>query len=166
MDHSEKQPKILVVEDDVDIRLVLCAFLRHSGFEVCAALDGREAISTIPQFCPDLIVLDLMMRPVSGWEVLRWLEATRLQTGDASSPGIPVLVVTARTPLAEQMHGFEAGAVEYVTKPTQPSIIVEHIRAILSLTTEQRTLLRHQRIDEYRRILARIHGPHPNKVLY
>lgn len=166
MNRSEKQSKILVVEDDADIQQVLRAFLQQSGFEVLTASDGREAISIIPQFCPHLIVLDLMMQPVSGWEVLHWLQTNLQHTGQASFPTIPVLVVTARTPLAEKVRGFEAGAVEYVTKPTQPSIIVERIRAILLLTTEQRTQLRRQRIDEYRRMLERIQAAPPDGYLY
>src|SRR5689334_14250345 len=124
--------RILVVEDDADIQHVLCVYLSHSGFEVRAASNGEEAIDAIPEFLPELIVLDLMMRPVDGWEVLRWLSARR-------QFGVPaVLVLTALTQLEEQVHGFEAGAIEYLTKPTQPRIIVERIRKILALSNEQR----------------------------
>src|SRR5437660_12034409 len=90
--------KILVIEDDVDILQVICVFLQLSGFEVREALDGRQAIHIIPEFCPDLIVLDLMMRPVDGWEVLHWLRDNPL------TPPPPVLVLTARTHLLEQVH--------------------------------------------------------------
>lgn len=147
--------RILVVEDDVDIQQVLRVYLKHSDFEVCSASDGQEAIRVIPQFCPDLIVLDLVMHPVDGWAVLRWLQAQRQLL-----PPLPVLVLTALNQLAEQVHGFEEGAVEYVTKPTQPGIIVERIRAILDLSVEQRAMLRHKRIDEQRKTLERITAPH------
>src|SRR5580700_6383957 len=115
MFEAGEKSKILVVEDDTAIRQVLCIYLRYAGYEVETATNGQDAICIIPEFCPQLIVLDLMMQPVDGWEVLEWL-----RTNQESSP-IPVLVLTARTHLTEQVHGFEAGAVEYVTKPTQPS---------------------------------------------
>src|SRR5690242_3952475 len=82
--------RILVVEDDADIQHVLCVYLKHSGFEVRGASDGQEAIAAIPEFNPQLIVLDLMMRPVDGWEVLHWLRARR-------QVAPPVLVLTALT---------------------------------------------------------------------
>lgn len=143
--------RILVVEDDPDIRQVLCVYLRHSGFEVFSAMDGSEAIRLIEQSAPHLIVLDLMMRPVDGWEVLHWLRAHRL--------ALPVLVLTALYRLDEQVQGFEEGAIEYITKPTQPSKIVERIRTILGLNAEQRTMLQRKRMDERRSIMERVELP-------
>ena len=164
-----KQSKILVVEDDVDIQQILSVFLEHSDFEVRTASDGQEAINIIPNFCPHLIVLDLVMRPVSGWEVLRWLQANRQASSTeayAAEGPIPVLVLTALTHIAEQIHGFEAGAVEYITKPTQPSKIVERISTILSLSVEQRTMLQRKRMEEQRDVLERIYAPQPDEFLY
>jgi DNA-binding response OmpR family regulator len=168
MNSSIKQPRILVVEDDADIRQVLCFFLKQSDFEVCTASDGRGAIDIIPQFRPHLIVLDLMMQPTSGWEVLRWLQANcqGSHADETSLPIIPVIVLTALTPLTKQVQGFEAGAVEYVTKPTQPSAIVKRIHTILSLSAEQRTMLRRKRIDEQRGILERISASQPDELTY
>ena len=163
------QPKILIAEDDVGIRQVLCAFLEHSGFIVRAASDGQAAISLIPEFRPHLIVLDLMMQPVSGWEVLNWLRANCQAASDmleTSLPMIPVLVLTALTPLKEQVQGFEAGAIEYMTKPTQPSALVKRIRNILSLSVEQRAMLQRRRIDERRGILERIYASPPDEFIY
>jgi DNA-binding response OmpR family regulator len=142
--------RILVVEDDVDIRQVLCLYLTYSGFDVREAADGREAISLIPQYCPSLIVLDIMMQPVDGWEVLHWLHARRM------NPPLPVLVLTARYQPDEQVQGFEEGAIEYLTKPSQPGIIVERIRTILGLSEEQRMMLQRKRLDEHRNTLERI----------
>ena len=163
------RPRILVAEDDIGIRQVLCVFLEHSGFEVRAASDGQEAISLILEFRPHLIVLDLMMQPVSGWEVLNWLRENCQALGnmlETALPMIPVLVLTALTPLKEQVHGFEAGAVEYMTKPTQPSAIVKRIRNILSLSVEQRAMLQRRRIDERRGILERLYAPSPDEFTY
>lgn len=151
--------RILVVEDDANIQRVLCVYLRYSGFEVRGVSDGQEAIATIPEFCPHLIVLDLMMRPVDGWEVLYWLRARR-------QVAPPVLVLTALARPEDQVHGFEAGAIEYLAKPTQPRIIVEHIRQILALSQEQRTLLRQQRQEQQRKTLDLLSASQPDEFTY
>jgi DNA-binding response OmpR family regulator len=160
MYNTENTSKILVVEDDTAILQVLCVYLQYAGFEVYGASNGQEAIRLIPECCPHLIVLDLMMQPVSGFEVLDWLRANRM------TPPLPVLVLTALTQLTEQVHGFEEGAIEYMTKPAQPSALVERIRTLLSLTVEQRTLLRHKRMDEQRRVVERINAPQPDEFVY
>lgn len=160
MYNIQNKSKILVVEDDADILQVLSVFLKCAGFEVCSVSNGQEAIRVVPQFCPHLIVLDLMMQPVNGYQVLEWLHTNRI------TPSLPVLVLTALTHLTEQIYGFEQGAVEYVTKPTQPGILVERIRTILSLSEEQRILLRRRRMDEQRRVLERVFAPQPDEFVY
>lgn len=156
---QEKPARILVVEDDADIQHVLCVYLKHSGFDVRGVSDGQEAIAAIPEFCPQLIVLDLMMRPVDGWEVLHWLQARR-----QASP--PVLVLTALSRLEEQVQGFDAGAIDYLTKPTQPRIIIERIRKILALSNDQRTLLRREHQEQQRKTLDLISSPQPDEFTY
>lgn len=154
------EKRILVVEDDASIRQVLCFFLTHSGFETRCVADGKEAILIIPEYAPHLIILDLLMRPVSGWDVLHWLSANRFL------PTTPVLVLSALVQLDEQVHGFEEGAIEYLTKPTQPSIIVERVRTILSLDKEQRLMLQHKRMDEKRKVLDRLCEPQADEFVY
>ncbi|HTK10194.1 MAG TPA: response regulator transcription factor [Ktedonobacteraceae bacterium] len=156
----ETRKRILVVEDERAIQQVLCFFLEHSGFEVCGAWGGQDAIRIIPEFLPDLIVLDLMMRPVSGWDVLEWLHA------QSFSPTIPVLVLSALVNLKHQMNGFEQGAIEYITKPTQPSKIVERVRVLLAMSTEQRLMLQHKRLDEQRKTLERLHAAQSDEFVY
>ncbi len=151
--------RVLVVEDDVDIQHVLCVYLEHSGFTVRGVSDGGTAKDVILEFCPQLIVLDLMMRPVDGWEVLHWLRARR-----QIAP--PVLVLTALTQLEDQVHGFEAGAVEYLTKPTQPRIIVERIHKLLALSNEQRHTLQRERTARQRKTLDLISAPQPDEFIY
>jgi DNA-binding response OmpR family regulator len=160
MNEPGNKTKVLVVEDDVAIQQVLCIYLRYAGFEVGSVANGRDAIRIIPEFCPQLIVLDLMMQPIDGWGVLEWLRANQ------GNPPIPVLVLTARTHLTEQAHGFEAGAVEYLTKPTQPSILVERIQSILSLSPEQRLLLMGKRLADQRNIIERLYAPQPDEFIY
>ncbi len=160
MEDTAKRYKILVVEDEADIRQVLCFFLKHSGFDVLDVSNGQEAIHVIPEYNPDLIILDIMMRPVSGWDVLYWLRTVHL------CPTLPVLVLTALVHLTDQVRGFEEGAVEYVTKPAQPSSVIERVRTILSLTTEQRLLRQRKRIDEQRKILERLYAAQPDEFVY
>jgi DNA-binding response OmpR family regulator len=146
----EAPVRILVVEDDFDIRLVLTEYLKFTGFDVSSACDGQEAIALISSYQPHLVVLDLMMYPVSGCDVLQWLQAQR-----RASP-LPVLVLTALSSLDQQVQSLEEGAVEFIVKPTQPAMIVERIRALLGLNAEQRTMFRRKRIDEQRSILERV----------
>jgi len=160
MDQVVQKKRILIVDDDPAIQQVLCFFFKLRNFEVLGVSGGQEAIQAIPKFRPQLIVLDLVMRPVSGWDVLEWLHVHRLTTQ------VPVLVVSALVNLAEQLHGFEKGAIEYITKPTQPSVIVERVCALLAMSAEQRTVLQHKRMDEQRRILRHLYAAQAENVMY
>lgn len=165
MYETESKAKILVVEDEAYIQQVLCVYLKYSGFDVCSASNGQEAMRLIPEFGPHLIVLDLMMQPVDGWEVLNWLRAKR-SGGEASFSAIPVLVLTARTNLTDQAQGYEAGAIEYMTKPTQPSVLVERIQGILEMTAEQRASHQRLRVDQQRETLERLNAPQTDEFVY
>ena len=157
---TENKAKILVVEDEPEIRQVLSVFLQYAGFEVFGVSNGQEAILNLPVFKPHLVVLDLLMQPVNGHEVLDWLRENSL------TPPLPVIVLTALAHVTEKVQGFEEGAVEYLTKPTQPSVLVERIRTILSLSVEQRTLLRSKRMDEQRRVVERLYAPQSDEFVY
>ncbi len=150
MQASKETYKILIIEDEADIRQVLCFFLRHSGYDVRDVASGEEAIETIPVYQPHLLILDLMMQGKSGWEVLQWLHEVYHE------PLLPVIILTARVNFSDQMRGFEEGAVEYITKPMQPTKVVERVRLLLSLTAEQRLLRQRKRIDDQRKMLARL----------
>ncbi|HZU68009.1 MAG TPA: response regulator [Ktedonobacteraceae bacterium] len=163
---SKEAARILIVEDDFDIKQILGVYLKHAGFEVLSASDGSEAIQVVPEFCPDLIVLDLMMQPVDGWAVLDWLNAAQPESQPPPLSSIPVLVLTALNNLGEQVRGFEKGAIEYMTKPTQPRMIVERIRTILALSAEQRAMLHRKRIDEQRETLERVSAPQADEFVY
>ncbi|HZO72528.1 MAG TPA: response regulator [Ktedonobacteraceae bacterium] len=160
MYEAAKNFRVLVVEDEAAIQHVLCFFLNHHGFEALGVSSGQEAIRVIPEFNPHLIILDLMMQPISGWDVLHWLRASHL------TPQIPVLLVSALVHLKEQMQGFEEGAIEYITKPTQPSFIVERVRALLSLSSEQRAMLHLKRLDEQRKTLERLYAMQSDEYVH
>src|SRR5579875_2651356 len=160
MQEKIKKQKIMVVEDEVDIRHVLCFFLQQAGFDTLGVCNGQEAIDHIPRYQPDLVILDLMMYPVSGWDVLHWLRDNHF------IPALPIIVMTALVHLTEQIQGFEEGAVEYLTKPSQPSVIVDRVRTLLSLSQEQRLLLQRKRMEEQRNTLRRLNAAHPEEFVW
>ena len=151
--NAPTRTKILVVEDEKSIQQVLCFFLHHSGFEVLGASNGQEAMQAVLEFAPHLILLELLMRPISGWDILNWLRLN-------FAPPPPVIVLSTAN-LKEQMHGFEEGAIDYIIKPTQPSTIVERVRAVLAMSAEQRDMLLLTRLSEQRETLARLYPAHP-----
>lgn len=153
MDQTQQPKTILIVEDEAEIRLILSAFLKYAGFAVQAAAHGQEAITMISEFKPHLVILDLMMQPMSGWEVLAWL-----RDNQTASP-LPVIVLTALSDVKEQMRGFEEGAIDYLAKPTQPSQVLERVRTILSLSPEQRQTFRREHMEQQRRILEQLYAP-------
>ena len=152
MDEEAQKTRILIIEDEPAIQQVMCYFFKLHKFEVLGVSGGQEALDVIPTFRPAMIILDLVMHPVSGWDVLEWLNAHSLTTQ------IPVLVVSALVNLTAQLQGCEKGAVEYITKPTQPSVIVERVQALLAMSAEQRTMLQRKRIDEQRQILKHLYA--------
>lgn len=147
MQKMTEQRGILVVEDEADIRQVLSFFLKQAGFDVIAVSGGQEAIDHLSTHRADLLILDILMRPVSGWQVLEWV---RTQYADTS---IPVIILTALAQFSHQVEGLERGATEYITKPMQPRRVVERVQDLLTQTAEQRNLNRASGISERRQIL-------------
>jgi two-component system OmpR family response regulator len=120
---AERLPKVLVVDDEASIRALLSATLRLTGFEVRVATGGREALAAAADFAPDLVVLDVMMPDIDGFEV-----AQRLRT---SGRPVPVLFLTARDSVEDRISGLTVGADDYVAKPFSLEEVVLRIRAIL-----------------------------------
>ncbi|WP_433212784.1 response regulator transcription factor [Dactylosporangium sp. CS-047395] len=120
---TERQPKVLVVDDEASIRALLSATLRLTGFEVRVASGGNEALATAAEYAPDLVVLDVMMPDLDGFEV-----AQRLRT---SGRPVPVLFLTARDSVEDRISGLTVGADDYVAKPFSLEEVVLRIRAIL-----------------------------------
>ncbi len=112
---------ILVVDDDPTIRDVLERYLRREGFAVLTAADGKTALQKACSEKPDLVVLDLMLPHVDGWEVCRRLRAEST---------VPVLMLTARGEEYERILGLGLGADDYVIKPFSPGEVVARIKAI------------------------------------
>jgi two-component system, OmpR family, response regulator len=117
------EARLLVVEDDLNIVELLAASLRYAGFEVATASDGHEALRTAREFRPDLIVLDVMMPGLDGFEVVRRLTA--------EGNRCPVLFLTARDGVEDKITGLTIGGDDYVTKPFSLDEVLARIRAVL-----------------------------------
>ena len=103
--------KILVVDDDESIRLIYQAYLTKDGHTVEIAVDGMDAMAKIPAFRPDLILLDINMPKMSGFEVAKRLKA------DPKTDHIPIFIMTSLKQEANIKKGYELGIDEYITKP-------------------------------------------------
>ncbi|HEX7051609.1 MAG TPA: response regulator transcription factor [Longimicrobiales bacterium] len=117
--------RILVVEDERDIAALVAYHLTREGYRVSTVADGTEALDRVAEERPDLIVLDLMLPGLSGFDVLGELRR-RAETAD-----VPVIVLTARRDEADRIQGLERGADDYVTKPFSPQELVLRIGAVL-----------------------------------
>src|SRR3990170_3167969 len=124
--------KILIVDDDTDtLRLVGLMFERQ-GYEVISASSGSQALSMARDLQPDLILLDIMMPDIDGYKVTRQLRE------DPQTTSLPIIMFTAKTQIDDKLLGFEVGADDYLTKPTQPRELTAHIKAVLGRTSKYR----------------------------
>lgn len=117
--------KILVVDDEVYILHILDFSLGAEGFEVLTANNGELAVERAKQERPDLIVLDIMMPVLDGYETLKRLK------GDSHTKDIPVILLTAKGRDVDKRMGFEVGATDYIVKPFSPSRLIERISEII-----------------------------------
>lgn len=120
-----KKGRVLVVDDEAYILNILDFSLGAEGFDVVTATNGEEAVNRARQLRPDLIVLDVMMPVLDGYETCRALKR------DPSTKEIPIILLTAKTRDVDKRLGFEVGAVDYIIKPFSPSRLIERIVEIL-----------------------------------
>jgi two-component system alkaline phosphatase synthesis response regulator PhoP len=114
--------KILIADDEQHILDTVRAYLKEGGFQVIAARDGREALFTFRHEQPDLVILDVMMPEMDGWESARLIRR---------ESDVPIIFLTARVDDVDQITGLEIGADEYITKPFSPRVLVAQVRAVL-----------------------------------
>ncbi len=119
---SGRGRKVLVVDDEDAVRELIELYLKKDGFEVLHARDGKEALRLNGEHHPDLIVLDLMLPELDGWEVCRQIRTTSK---------VPIIMLTARTEEVDRIVGLELGADDYVVKPFSPRELVARVKAIL-----------------------------------
>ena len=128
-DSSGTRPaRILVVDDEPNNRLLLTVMLAPDGYDVVTAAAGEEALAMIAQHAPDLIVLDVMMPGMDGYQV-----AARIKSEDATRH-IPIIMLTALNDRNSMMHGLNAGAEQFLTKPVVRAELSLRVRNLLRLT--------------------------------
>ncbi len=120
------KPKILVAEDEVDIRDLIMFTLEFEGFEVHTVQNGAEAVERAPELQPDLILLDVRMPRMTGYEACRALKA------DPRTADIPIVFISAKGQETEVRAGLEAGAKDYILKPFSHDILLYRIRQHLA----------------------------------
>jgi DNA-binding response OmpR family regulator len=118
--------KILIAEDERDIRDLVAFTLRFAGYEVVAAVNGEEAVALAPKENPDLILMDVRMPRMTGYEACRILKA------NSEMKDIPVVFLSAQGQESEIQTGLGVGAEEYLLKPFAPDQLTERVRAILA----------------------------------
>ena len=114
--------RILVVDDEARIVDIVRVYLEREGYRVISGADGNAALELARRERPDLVILDLMLPGLSGWDVCRALRA---------EGGPPIIMLTARGDATEKVVGLELGADDYVTKPFDPHELVARVRAVL-----------------------------------
>lgn len=114
--------KILIADDEQHILDTISAYLQNEGYDVLTVRNGREALFTFRHEQPDLIILDVMMPEMNGWEAARLIR---------KESNVPLLFLTARVDDFDQITGLEIGADDYITKPVSPRVVVARVRALL-----------------------------------
>jgi PleD family two-component response regulator len=127
------KPRILIAEDELNLRQVLTLQLENAGYEVIEAEDGQVALDTAQRVCPDLVLLDVMMPQMDGYEVCRRLRASYV------TRHIPIIMLTARHEEDARINGLEGGANDYVTKPWGRRELVLRIKNALEWSRQQRS---------------------------
>tara|TARA_B100000029_G_scaffold368428_1_gene361980 strand:- start:627 stop:1100 length:474 start_codon:yes stop_codon:yes gene_type:complete len=136
---SDRPAKLLIADDNQQNRELLEAYLVVEGYEIAMATDGQETLDQVAAISPDLVLLDIMMPRLSGYEVCQQLKR------DDDTRGIPILMVTALNEMGDIERAVEAGCDDFLTKPVNR----------LELTTRIKSLLRVRRLtDERDRLLA------------
>ncbi len=133
-DNNSEKGRLLIVEDNPTNLSLLFQYLNKFGFKVFVATDGITALEQIDLTQPDLILLDIMMPGIDGFEACRRLKANSL------TQNIPVIFLTALSDTVDKVQGFQLGAVDYITKPIQPEEVLSRIQTHLTIRNLQRQL--------------------------
>jgi two-component system, OmpR family, alkaline phosphatase synthesis response regulator PhoP len=141
--------KVLVVDDEAPIRLLCRVNLEAEGMEVLEAADGEAGLALARSERPDVVLLDVMMPAMDGWQV-----AERLLEDDVTSE-IPLVFLTARAELRDRARGLELGGVDYITKPFNPTELASVVETLLERVRRgERDDLRREKIAELRDLLV------------
>jgi pilus assembly protein CpaE len=124
--------KILIIDDDLDTLRLVGLMLQRQGYQISAATNGQQGLDKAFDEDPDLILLDIMMPDMDGYEVTRRLRK------NPSTMETPILMFTAKTQLDDKVIGFEVGANDYLTKPTHPSELQARVKTLLSRVSDKK----------------------------
>jgi CheY-like chemotaxis protein len=123
---ADSKRSILIVDDEEDVIVLLQLVFETNGFVVRTAPNGKAAVSSAYENPPDVILLDVMMPEMDGWQVLRALK------GDERTRNIPVAMLSARAERRDKMIGLQEGAEGYIAKPFSPSEVVREVQSLLA----------------------------------
>ncbi len=151
-------PVILLVDDNSQNLQVLGSMLKENGYKPLATKSGNEALSFMQSTQPDLILLDIMMPVMNGIEVCNHLKAKDI------TKDIPIIFITALDDTLNKIHAFEAGGVDYITKPFQKEEVLARIKAHLTIRTQQKQL-KEQNLRLKQEIIERKRAEEEIKVL-
>lgn len=124
--------RILIIDDDIDTLKLVGLMLERQGYEIAVASNGTLGLNKAQQESPDLILLDVMMPDLDGYEVTRRLRS------DPTLAHIPIIMFTAKTMVDDKVQGFESGVDDYLTKPTHPAELTAHVKAVLARSAQAR----------------------------
>jgi len=137
--------RVLVIDDEAPIRLLCRVNLEAEGMEVLEAADGPSGLERARTARPDVILLDVMMPGLDGWQVAEEL------LDDKTTSGIPIVFLTARAELRDRARGLDVGGIDYVTKPFNPIELASLVRNLLGRVERgERDLLRREKLSELR----------------
>jgi diguanylate cyclase (GGDEF)-like protein len=158
--------RVLVVDDDRNLRKIISTNLELAGFAVETASDGAEALSMIENLQPDIVLLDLMMPYMDGYEVAKRIRNHQ----NPSIANVPIIILTAKGETEDKLRGFEAGADDYITKPFGPQELLARVRAKIRRVEVDSSLSPLTRLPGNLAIEAelrrRIDGNEPFAVIY
>ena len=140
---------VLVVDDEPDVLLLCRVNLEFEGYEVSTAPDGEAGLEACRRLRPDVVLLDVMMPRMDGWQVLEAIKA------DDDLKHIPVVMLTAKVRDEDQIRGWSAGAAEYITKPFSPLSLSSVIGEVISNDPEEEARRRQMILEKLKLLRAR-----------
>jgi DNA-binding response OmpR family regulator len=125
-DTKGPKPRVVIADDDDDIRRLVQLTVANAGCDVTSAPDGESALEAVRAVLPDLVILDVLMPRMDGWEVAKELKR------DPKTAGIPIMFLTSKGQEHDVLEGFEAGGADYVVKPFSPRELQARVRSVLA----------------------------------
>jgi DNA-binding response OmpR family regulator len=142
------QKRVLVVDDEPDVLLLCRVNLEFEGYEVSTAPDGEAGLAACRELRPDVVLLDVMMPKMDGWQVLEAIK------GDEDLKQIPVVMLTAKVQDEDQIRGWSAGAAEYITKPFSPLSLSQVIGDVIANDPEEEAQRRRMILEKLKLLQA------------